>query len=133
MHLAAMAGFDKIAKNIGKYLESKLTDGWTVAHIAAQSGDLYNFKCQTQNKIDKNPKAKDGTTPLHLGATYNFIEIVKDTIKDAKDKNPANKNGWTPLHCCADNDERNEMFMIIGEEVKKGLESMLSLSSSNSV
>lgn len=62
------------------------TTGSTVAHLAAQGGDLEALKREVQGKKNAvNAKDKNGWTPLHEGVRSGHLEVVKYLVEQGAD------------------------------------------------
>jgi prolyl 4-hydroxylase len=62
--------------------------GSTVAHKAAQRGDVENLQKVVSKKKDMvHAKDKNGWTPLHEGARYGHVDVVKYLVENGGDVN----------------------------------------------
>jgi hypothetical protein len=79
--------------------QKSFTTGSTIAHTAAQRGDLEGLQSEVGRKKDSvNAKDKNGWTPLHEGARGGHLEVVKYLIDSGADINATTSSeGGTAL------------------------------------
>ena len=58
-----------------------LQDGNTYLHLAAETGQIEEFKIAFNEEEDKNVKNDNGETPFHLACAYGCSEIVQYILK----------------------------------------------------
>lgn len=79
----------------GKNTKKKsFTTGSTMAHLAAQGGDIAALKEEVKKKKELiTAKDKNGWTPLHEGARGGHLEVVRYLVENGADVNAITDNG----------------------------------------
>ena len=82
-----------------KSKRKSFTTGSTVAHLAAQSGDVDKLASEVSKKKDLlTAKDKNGWQPLHEGARGGHLDVVKYLVENGVDVNAKTRdNGGTAL------------------------------------
>lgn len=81
--------------------KNSFTTGSTVAHIAAQGGDIDTLKEEVKKKKElATAKDKNGWQPIHEGARGGHLDVVKYLVQNGADVNAktAGKHGGTALY-----------------------------------
>ncbi|KAL3910851.1 MAG: hypothetical protein SGILL_007525 [Bacillariaceae sp.] len=80
--------------------KKSFTTGSTVAHQAAQGGDLGTLKREVEKKKDLvNAKDRNGWSPIHEGVRSGHLDVVKYLVDSGADVNAmTGTGGGTPLY-----------------------------------
>lgn len=110
------------------FLEDKMTNGWTPAHIAAQNhcievlrqimeaGEKIGIKMNIVNST--NPA---NSTPLLLAACEGYLDIVKMLLENGADLTIASRSKGTPLHAAAYYGRKDVFTHLLGVDGAKDL------------
>jgi ankyrin repeat protein len=78
-------------------VKSRVRDGFTPLHLAAEGGDERMAQLLIDNGANVNAKHKLHGTPLHAAAGGQHIKVVRLLIDKGADRNAKDINGHTPL------------------------------------
>merc|ERR1711981_756611 len=82
-----------------KSKNKSFTTGSTVAHLAAQGGDVDTLKKELKKKKDLiTAKDKNGWQPIHEGARGGHVEVVRYLVENGADINAKTNNHGTALY-----------------------------------
>ncbi len=92
--------------------------GVTLAHAAAQCGDLEMVKFLADNGVDFNAVDSKGNAPIHAASKYGNVQILEYLLDRGADVNAKNDDGETPLDI-AEKESMEDAVEILKEYQKK--------------
>lgn len=83
--------------NDGSAVNAKISDNWTVLHIAAKKGFAEVCDVLLENKANPNIAGSHGITPLHFAAELSHFDIVRSLLTHGAMYNVVADSDATPL------------------------------------
>jgi ankyrin repeat protein len=93
-------------------------NGVTLAHAAAQCGDLEMVKFLADNGVDFNAVDSKGNAPIHAASKYGNVQILEYLLDRGADVNGKNNDDETPLDI-AEKESMEDAVEILKEYQKK--------------
>jgi TonB family protein len=102
-----------LLKNNAVLVYSRLNNGRTPLHNAAQNGHKDVAELLLANKAEVNVKDNSGYTALHMAARYGHKGVVELLLANKADVNAKGVAGDTPLHVAAADGHKEVVALLI--------------------
>eukprot|EP00929_Paragymnodinium_shiwhaense_P042392 TRINITY_DN2194_c0_g1_i2.p1 TRINITY_DN2194_c0_g1~~TRINITY_DN2194_c0_g1_i2.p1 ORF type:complete len:813 (-),score=131.78 TRINITY_DN2194_c0_g1_i2:450-2888(-) len=93
--------FESLDVDVNNAYIGQTGGGWTLAHLAAQVGDIRCLEKLQQLGADLDSKDDFGCTPMHLAAQNGHMQAIATLKQLGADLESKDRDGCTPMHAAA--------------------------------